>query len=137
MPDTVGYALPEDMRAIFTMLLERVPGADKVIFSTHCHNDLGLAVANTLAAVAAGARQMECTINGIGERAGNAALEEVVMAIRTRPDAVPTANDQDPQYHRDLQAAVRPLPASTCSRTRRSSAATLSRMKRAFIRTAC
>jgi 2-isopropylmalate synthase len=89
IPDTVGYALPEDMRRIFAMLRERVPGAEKVIFSTHNHNDLGLAVANTLAAVSAGARQIECTINGIGERAGNAALEEVVMAIRTRPDVVP------------------------------------------------
>jgi 2-isopropylmalate synthase len=89
IPDTVGYALPADMTRIFTMLRERVPGADNIIFSTHNHNDLGLAVANTLAAVAAGARQIECTINGIGERAGNAALEEVAMAIRTRPDAVP------------------------------------------------
>jgi 2-isopropylmalate synthase len=89
IPDTVGYAVPEDMDRIFTMLRERVPGADTVIFSTHCHNDLGLAVANTLAAVRAGARQIECTINGIGERAGNAALEEVAMAIRTRPDVAP------------------------------------------------
>jgi len=89
IPDTVGYALPADMARIFTMVLERVPGADKIVLSTHNHNDLGLAVANTLAAVAAGVRQIECTINGIGERAGNASLEEVVMAIRTRPDAVP------------------------------------------------
>ena len=89
VPDTVGYSLPSDMTRIFTMLRERVPGADGVIFSTHNHNDLGLAVANTLAAVAAGARQIECTINGIGERAGNAALEEIAMAIRTRPDSVP------------------------------------------------
>ena len=89
IPDTVGYAVPEDMTRIFTMLRERVPGADGVILSTHNHNDLGLAVANTLAALAAGVRQIECTINGIGERAGNAALEEVVMAIRTRPDAAP------------------------------------------------
>jgi 2-isopropylmalate synthase len=89
IPDTVGYALPEDMRRIFAMLRERVPGAEKVIFSAHNHNDLGLAVANTLAAVEAGVRQIECTINGIGERAGNAALEEIVMAIRTRPDSVP------------------------------------------------
>ena len=89
IPDTVGYAVPEDMTRIFTMLRERVPGADKVILSTHNHNDLGLAVANTLAAVRAGVRQIECTINGIGERAGNAALEETVMAIRTRPDAAP------------------------------------------------
>ncbi len=89
VPDTVGYAVPEDMTRIFTMLRERVPGADGVILSTHNHNDLGLAVANTLAALRAGVRQIECTINGIGERAGNAALEEIVMAIRTRPDAAP------------------------------------------------
>lgn len=86
VPDTVGYAVPEEYAGLFRMLLERVPGADDVIFSTHCHNDLGLAVANSLAGVQAGARQIECTINGIGERAGNAALEEVVMAMRTRPD---------------------------------------------------
>ena len=92
IPDTVGYAVPEDMFAIFTMLRERVPGADGVIFSTHNHNDLGLAVANTLAAIRAGVRQVECTINGIGERAGNASLEEAVMALRTRHDAIPTAN---------------------------------------------
>ncbi len=89
IPDTVGYALPEDMHRIFTMIRERVPGADEVILSTHNHNDLGLAVANTIAAIRAGVRQVECTINGIGERAGNAALEEAVMAIRTRHDAVP------------------------------------------------
>jgi 2-isopropylmalate synthase len=71
------------------MLIERVPNADKAVFSTHCHNDLGLAVANSLAGVAGGARQIECTINGLGERAGNAALEEVVMAIRTRGDVLP------------------------------------------------
>ena len=92
IPDTVGYAVPEDMARIFTMLRERVPGADSVILSTHNHNDLGLAVANTLAAVRAGVRQIECTINGIGERAGNAALEETVMAIRTRPDVNPFTN---------------------------------------------
>ncbi len=88
IPDTVGYALPEDLAGIFTMLRERVPGADRVVLSTHNHNDLGLAVANTLAAVRAGARQIECTINGIGERAGNASLEEVVMAMRTRQDRI-------------------------------------------------
>ena len=89
VPDTVGYAVPDDMTRIFTMLRERVPGADRVVLSTHNHNDLGLAVANTLAAVQAGVRQVECTINGIGERAGNAALEEIVMAVRTRPDVAP------------------------------------------------
>jgi 2-isopropylmalate synthase len=93
IPDTVGYAVPEDIDRIFSMVRNRVPGAERAIFSTHCHNDLGLAVANTLAAVRAGARQIECTINGIGERAGNAALEEVVMAIRTRPDANPYSNN--------------------------------------------
>ena len=92
IPDTVGYAVPEDIFQIFHDLRTRVPGADQVIFSTHCHNDLGLAVANTLSALRAGARQIECTINGIGERAGNAALEEVVMAMRTRPDAAPYNN---------------------------------------------
>ncbi|MXV44023.1 2-isopropylmalate synthase [Saccharibacter sp. 17.LH.SD] len=86
IPDTVGFATPEEMRALFSMLRERVPGADQVIFSTHNHNDLGLAVGNTLAAVEGGARQIECTINGIGERAGNAALEEIVMALKTRHD---------------------------------------------------
>jgi 2-isopropylmalate synthase len=89
IPDTVGYGVPEDLFRIFSMLRERVPGADKVIFSTHNHNDLGLAVANAVAAVKAGARQIECTVNGIGERAGNASLEEFVMTLRTRPDALP------------------------------------------------
>ena len=85
--------MPEEYEAIFRMLLNRVPNADKAIFSVHCHNDLGLAVANTLAGLAGGARQIECTINGIGERAGNAALEEVVMALRTRADVLPYANN--------------------------------------------
>ena len=89
VPDTVGYAVPADLARIFAMLRERVPGADGVIFSTHNHNDLGLAVANSLAAVAAGARQIEGAVNGIGERAGNCSIEEVVMAMRTRPDACP------------------------------------------------
>jgi 2-isopropylmalate synthase len=89
IPDTVGYAVPEEFGAIFKMLFDRVPNADKAVFSAHCHNDLGLAVANALAAVKAGARQVECTINGLGERAGNAALEEVVMALRTRHDFLP------------------------------------------------
>ena len=85
-PDTVGYATPEEYQAMFEYLLAQVPGARNVIFSAHCHDDLGLAVANSLAAIRGGARQVECTINGIGERAGNAALEEVVMALRTRGD---------------------------------------------------
>ncbi len=89
VPDTVGYSVPEEFGNLIRMLIERVPNSDKAIFSTHCHNDLGLAVANSLAGVAAGARQVECTVNGIGERAGNAALEEIVMALRTRGDAMP------------------------------------------------
>jgi len=89
IPDTVGYALPSDYERIIKDLFNRVPNIDKVIVSTHTHNDLGLAVANALAGIAAGARQIECTINGIGERAGNAALEEVVMAMKTRNDLMP------------------------------------------------
>ena len=86
VPDTVGYSIPEQWGERMRKLIEAVPGADKVVWSTHCHNDLGLAVANSLSAVLAGARQVECTINGLGERAGNASLEEVVMAVRTRGD---------------------------------------------------
>jgi 2-isopropylmalate synthase len=86
IPDTVGYSLPDQFGALIRTLRERIPNADKAIFSVHCHNDLGLAVANSISAVLNGARQVECTINGLGERAGNAALEEVVMAVRTRAD---------------------------------------------------
>jgi 2-isopropylmalate synthase len=89
VPDTVGYAVPEEFAALIRMLVERVPNIDKAIISVHCHNDLGLAVANSLAAVGAGARQIECTVNGLGERAGNCAMEEVVMALKTRQDAMP------------------------------------------------
>jgi 2-isopropylmalate synthase len=88
IPDTVGYTVPEEYRALFEMLRNRVPNADKAIFSVHCHNDLGMAVANSLAGLQGGARQIECTLNGIGERAGNAALEEAVMAIKTRGDVL-------------------------------------------------
>ena len=86
IPDTVGYNVPEQFGNLIRTLRERIPNSGKAIFSTHCHNDLGLAVANSLAGVAAGARQVECTINGLGERAGNAALEEIVMTVRTRQD---------------------------------------------------
>ena len=88
IPDTVGYAVPRESSKIIHMLRERVPDIDKVVISTHCHNDLGLAVANALAAVEAGARQVECTINGLGERAGNAAMEEIVMALSVRRDTL-------------------------------------------------
>ena len=93
IPDTVGYTTPQEYFEIVTMLRNRVPDADKVTFSTHCHNDLGLAVANSLAGVLAGAGQVECTINGIGERAGNAALEEIVMALKVRKDIMPFATN--------------------------------------------
>ena len=89
LPDTVGYTTPDEIRDFFVRIRERVPNASEVVFSTHCHDDLGLAAANSIASVLGGARQVECTINGIGERAGNAALEEVVMAIRTRQDRLP------------------------------------------------
>ena len=86
LPDTVGYTTPDEMRQLIATVMERVPGSDKAEFSVHCHNDLGMAVANSLGGVMGGARQIECTINGLGERAGNTSLEEVVMAMRTRPD---------------------------------------------------
>jgi 2-isopropylmalate synthase len=96
LPDTVGYATPDEMREFFEDVRARVPNADKVVFSTHCHDDLGLAAANSLAAVQGGARQVECTINGIGERAGNAALEELVMVLRVRRNRLP--------FHTAIQA---------------------------------
>ena len=89
IPDTVGYTAPVEAAELITMLINTVPGADAVVFATHCHNDLGMATANALAAVAGGARQIECTINGLGERAGNTALEEVVMAMKVRSDILP------------------------------------------------
>ncbi|MGH9482287.1 MAG: homocitrate synthase/isopropylmalate synthase family protein, partial [Terriglobales bacterium] len=89
IPDTVGYTVPTEYAALIGHLRARVRGAEDVVWSAHCHDDLGLAVANSLAAVAAGARQVECTLNGIGERAGNAALEEVAMALHVRGDALP------------------------------------------------
>ena len=89
LPDTVGYSFPQEYGAMFADMIARVPGADAVTFSAHCHNDLGLAVANSLAAVMGGARQIECAVNGLGERAGNAALEEIVMALKVRGDGMP------------------------------------------------
>ncbi|MFD1696534.1 2-isopropylmalate synthase [Roseibium aestuarii] len=98
LPDTVGYATPDEYKQMFADVIARVPNSDKAIFSVHCHDDLGLAVANSLAGVAGGARQIECTINGLGERAGNAALEEIVMAIRTRGDVLPYQCNVDPKF---------------------------------------
>ena len=98
IPDTVGYAVPEEFAHTIKQLVTRIPNADKAIFSVHCHNDLGLAVANSLAAVGAGARQVECTVNGLGERAGNASLEEIVMAIRTRKDTLGVETQIETQH---------------------------------------
>jgi 2-isopropylmalate synthase len=95
IPDTVGYNLPHQFGELIRTLIERVPNSDKAVFSVHCHNDLGLAVGNSLSAVLNGARQVECTINGLGERAGNAALEEVVMSVQTRQDIFPCKTDLD------------------------------------------
>lgn len=108
IPDTVGYSYPQEYGALFADLIENVPGADKVIFSAHCHNDLGLAVANSIAAIQAGARQVECAVNGLGERAGNAALEEIVMALKVRGDDLPFETGIDtPNLMRTSQAVSR------------------------------
>ena len=97
IPDTVGYAYPEEFADLIRAIRNNVPNIDKAVISVHCHNDLGLAVANCLLAVEAGARQIECTINGIGERAGNCALEEVVMAMHVRADRLPTGPASSPR----------------------------------------
>jgi 2-isopropylmalate synthase len=89
LPDTVGYSVPDEMAEFFTDIIRRVPNASRAIFSAHCHDDLGLAAANTLSAIGAGVRQVECTINGIGERAGNASLEEIIMTMHVRADRIP------------------------------------------------
>jgi len=106
IPDTVGYCLPHHFGQFMQTLMTKVSNADKAIFSVHCHNDLGLATANSLAAVEVGVRQVECTINGLGERAGNAALEEVVMAIKTRPDVYPVTTDINTQQLVNLSQRV-------------------------------
>jgi 2-isopropylmalate synthase len=110
LPDTVGYSTPDEIKDFFTAIINRVPSSDQVIFSTHCHDDLGLAVANSLAAVTAGVRQVECTINGIGERAGNASLEEIVMATRVREDRLPYRTNINT---REIYAASQLLTALT------------------------
>jgi len=110
LPDTVGYSTPDDLATFFRDIMTRVPNADRAIFSTHCHDDLGLAVANSLAAIGAGARQVECTINGIGERAGNASLEEVVMATRVRADRWPV---ETRVHTRELYATSQMLTTMT------------------------
>ncbi|MEH6409018.1 MAG: 2-isopropylmalate synthase [Hyphomonas sp.] len=106
VPDTVGYSHPEEYGALFRRLIENVMNSDKAIWSAHCHNDLGLAVANSISAVANGARQIECAINGLGERAGNAALEEVVMAMKVREDTLPFSTTVNPAYLSRASAMV-------------------------------
>ncbi|MBU2606097.1 MAG: 2-isopropylmalate synthase [Alphaproteobacteria bacterium] len=106
VPDTVGYSHPDEYGALFRRLIENVANSDKVIWSAHCHNDLGLAVANSISAVANGARQIECAINGLGERAGNAALEEVVMAMKVREDTLPFSTTVNPAYLSRASAMV-------------------------------
>ena len=138
IPDTVGYATPAHYGSVIRTLEERVPNIDKAVISVHCHNDLGLAVANSLAGVENGAGQIECTINGIGERAGNCSLEEVVMAMRTRQRLLPLRHAASTRSGWCPPAGwSRTSPACRCSGTRRSSAATPSPTRRAFIRTAC
>ncbi|MBP1606265.1 MAG: leuA [Acidobacteria bacterium] len=110
LPDTVGYSTPDEIEAFFRAIIERVPNAHRALFSTHCHDDLGLAVANSLAAVRAGVSQIECTINGIGERAGNASLEEIVMVSRVRPDRAAFRTRIDT---REIYAASQLLQAVT------------------------
>jgi 2-isopropylmalate synthase len=110
LPDTVGYSTPDEVAEFFTSMIGRVPNADRAVFSTHCHDDLGLAAANSLAALGAGARQVECTINGIGERAGNASLEEVIMATRIRADRLPF---ETAIHTRELYAASQLLTSLT------------------------
>jgi len=106
LPDTVGYSHPDEYGALFRRVIETIPNSDKVIWSAHCHNDLGLAVANSINAVANGARQVECAINGLGERAGNAALEEIVMAMKVRSDTLPFETNIKPAYLSRASAMV-------------------------------
>ena len=137
IPDTVGYSTPDEYAAFLTRLYELVPDLRGAVLSTHCHDDLGLAVANSLAGVQAGARQVECAINGIGERAGNASLEEIVMLLHTRAaDLGYTTGIQTREIARTSRM-VSASRATRCSRTRRSSAATRSRTSPASTRTAC
>ena len=137
IPDTVGYATPTQYAAVIRTLRERVGNIGQAIISTHCHDDLGMAVANSLAGVEAGARQVECTINGIGERAGNAALEEIVMALKTRHDYFGLTTGIKTERSIPPAGWSRRSPACSCSGTRRSSAATHSPTRREFTRTAC
>jgi 2-isopropylmalate synthase len=137
IPDTVGYTAPVESADLIRRLIAECEGGEDVIFATHCHNDLGMATANSLAAVAGGARQIECTINGLGERAGNTALEEVVMAMRVRHDIMPFTTEIDTTKIMHISRRVATVSGFGCSPTRRSSARTPLRTKAASTRTAC
>ena len=137
IPDTVGYTVPEEYAEILAGLRERVPELDGVTLSVHCHNDLGLAVANSLAGVMAGARQVECTINGIGERAGNASMEEFVMLLRTRRPRFELDTSINTEEIVRSSRMVSRMTGYRCSPTRRSSGATRSRTRPASTSTAC
>ena len=131
IPDTVGYAVPELYGQFLRMLRERIPNSSRAVWSVHCHNDLGMAVANSLAGVMiGGARQVECTINGLGERAGNCSLEEVVMAVRTRRDFFDLDVGVDTTQIVPASKVVASITALPCSQTKRSSAPTLLRTHR-------
>ena len=135
LPDTVGYALPADIQKMFSTVKQLL--GERAILSAHCHNDLGMAVANSIAAVQAGARQVECTINGIGERAGNASLEEIVMTLEVRADALPLPPASTLPASFLPATPSRPSSVCRCRRTKPSSAPMRSRMKPAFTRTGC
>ena len=138
IPDTVGYTMPHEYAEIFRELYRLVPKLKDVVVSVHCHDDLGMAVANSFAGLTAGARQVECAVNGIGERAGNASLEEIVMLLRTRRSSVGLDTAVDHAGDRAHQPArIAPHRLSRCSRTRRSWAATPSPTRPASTRTAC
>ncbi len=136
IPDTVGYTMPDEFGALIAGIIQNTPGAKDVVISVHCHDDLGHAVANSVAGLRAGARQAECTVNGIGERAGNASLEEIVMVLKTRADKLGLQTGIDATQLCRLSKLVSAAPAIPCRRTRRSWAATPSRTNPASTRTA-
>ncbi len=137
IPDTVGYTAPVESADLIRRLISEVPGADEVVFATHCHNDLGMATANALAAVAGGARQIECTINGLGERAGNTALEEIVMALRVRGDIMPYETRVDTTKIMNISRRVAAVSGFPVQYNKAIVARTPSRMNRASTRTGC
>jgi 2-isopropylmalate synthase len=137
IPDTVGYAIPEEWAQRIARIRERVRNSAKAVISVHCHNDLGQAVANSVAAIRVGARQVECAVNGIGERAGNASLEEIVMALHTRKDFFGVETGCAPRRSSRPRVCSPTSPGCTCSPTRPSWARTPSPTRRASTRTGC